>query len=185
MPVLAHIPLARSLGGHQCYESFATKHTKPSGEICKRYACRTCLNKRLSAAHAKYYKENAEWRKAASTKWNLEHPREVMLYGARRRAKRFNVPFTITVEDIEIPDRCPVFGFTFIGPPKTIGSDTAVMRSPSLDRIVPRLGYVPGNVQVISLKANLLKSSRPIAQWVAISRWMLDLAERYPEEEQL
>ena len=31
--------------------------------------------------------------------------------------------------------------------------------SPTLDRIVPELGYVPGNVAVISWKANRLKGN--------------------------
>lgn len=36
--------------------------------------------------------------------------------------------------------------------------------SPSLDRISPELGYVPGNVRVISDKANRLKGSRNLTE---------------------
>jgi hypothetical protein len=34
-------------------------------------------------------------------------------------------------------------------------------RSPSLDRIIPDLGYVSGNVRIISLLANAMKSNIP------------------------
>lgn len=45
--------------------------------------------------------------------------------------------------------------------------------SPSLDRLNPRKGYVPGNVAVISFIANTIKSNatptqlRKVADWVA------------------
>jgi hypothetical protein len=36
--------------------------------------------------------------------------------------------------------------------------------SPSLDRIVPEVGYIDGNVRVISDRANRLKSNRTLVQ---------------------
>lgn len=44
--------------------------------------------------------------------------------------------------------------------------------SPSIDRIVPELGYVPGNIAIISWRANDLKKDatademRRIADWI-------------------
>jgi hypothetical protein len=74
-----------------------------------------------------------------------------MFYDARKRAIALGLPFLIEPEHIVIPERCPVLGFplTTDGPRDTRAS---------LDRIVPSLGYVPGNVRVISFRANRIKS---------------------------
>jgi len=73
-----------------------------------------------------------------------------MLSAARSRAKSRGLPFTIEAGDISMPETCPVLHI----PLATGERDNA----PSLDRIVPRLGYVPGNVIVISQRANRIKN---------------------------
>lgn len=75
-----------------------------------------------------------------------------MLLGARRRAKRGGYPCTITLEDIEIPDYCVITGMKL-----KVNQNAAGPDSPSLDKIIPSLGYVPGNIMVISYAANLFK----------------------------
>lgn len=79
-----------------------------------------------------------------------------MLMRAKVRAKRDGVPFDITPDDIVIPERCPIFNTPLIisGGKKGPKDD-----SPSLDKRIPSLGYVKGNIEVISFKANRLKSS--------------------------
>ena len=62
-----------------------------------------------------------------------------------------NYPCTITKDDIFIPSHCPVFGM-----PLEIGQGVPTDNSPSLDKIIPALGYIPGNVLVVSNKANIL-----------------------------
>ncbi|WP_210240170.1 hypothetical protein, partial [Mesorhizobium sp. M2E.F.Ca.ET.154.01.1.1] len=59
--------------------------------------------------------------------------------------------YSLTKDDIFIPTHCPVFGFELKD-----GGDRN--NSPSLDRIKPELGYVPGNIQVISTRANRIKN---------------------------
>lgn len=52
---------------------------------------------------------------------------------------------------------CPVLGIALrLDLPE--GFTTHVPNSPSLDRVRPDLGYVPGNVRVISNRANLIKN---------------------------
>ena len=77
---------------------------------------------------------------------------------AHRRAASKSVPFAISVQAIVIPDVCPVLRI-----PISLGQARSE-NSPSLDRIVPEKGYVPGNVRVISDKANRLKGDRSLAQ---------------------
>lgn len=86
----------------------------------------------------------------------LTHTKKRMLKDARYRASKKNLPFTLTINDIHIPEKCPVFGFKL-----TVGS---YRRAPSLDRIIPELGYVRGNVIVVSNLANRLKADVAINQ---------------------
>lgn len=77
---------------------------------------------------------------------------------AKRRAKELNLPFNIDAEYIEsiypADKRCPVFGFLF----EIATSKGSRNKSPSLDRIRPELGYVKGNLVVVSMKANRMKN---------------------------
>lgn len=82
-----------------------------------------------------------------------------MLKNARIRARQAEVPFTIAVEDIVIPTNCPILGIPIF---QAKGKRGGGENSPSLDRIVPERGYVPGNIIVISNRANRLKSDASI-----------------------
>lgn len=80
----------------------------------------------------------------------------VMFHRAKQRARLKNIPFTITLTDIVIPSFCPILGLELI---RNKGGKQALPNSPSLDRINPNLGYVPGNVRVISFRANTIKNN--------------------------
>ena len=67
---------------------------------------------------------------------------------AKHRAKKRGLEFNIEIADIIIPKTCPVFGIPF---------ELKGEYAPSLDRINPKLGYVKGNIQVMSLRANKIK----------------------------
>lgn len=90
-----------------------------------------------------------------------------MLYSAKRRAKAEHVPFTLTLGDIIIPKRCPVLGI-----PLQPGKGCWTANSPSLDRFIPALGYVPSNIEVISQRANMLKHSASFEEIWALAAWM-------------
>lgn len=79
-----------------------------------------------------------------------------LFWGARSRAKRKGIAFTITPEHIKIPQKCPIFGVKLTG-------ETRALRA-SVDRKDPRVGYVPGNVWVISSRANTIKSDATPAE---------------------
>lgn len=55
----------------------------------------------------------------------------------------------------EIPERCPVFDSLL----EKGGKGHGLRDNSSLDKIIPELGYVPGNVQIISGKANKMKAN--------------------------
>lgn len=85
-----------------------------------------------------------------------------VLARVKARAKRDNIPFNIDVSDIETPEYCSVLGIKLaynFGNGSGFHSD-----SPSVDKIIPKLGYVKGNVRVISARANLLKNDATIEE---------------------
>jgi len=77
-----------------------------------------------------------------------------MLDRSKSRAKRKGFEHNITIEDIEIPDKCPLLGI-----PLFAGQGSVCPNSPTLDRIDSSKGYIKGNVWVISYKANTIKSN--------------------------
>ncbi len=76
----------------------------------------------------------------------------VLWDAARSRAKEFNLLFTIQRADVCIPETCPVLGI-----PLMPWAGLKSPNCPTLDRIIPLLGYIPGNISVISFRANRLK----------------------------
>jgi hypothetical protein len=100
------------------------------------------------------YKKNRRKRLA----WEKSHQILLMWHRAKNRAKKLGVPFTISVEDIQIPKVCPVLHTPIRWRAKNRDN------SPSLDRRRADLGYVPGNVVVISNRANRIKSDATAAE---------------------
>lgn len=95
----------------------------------------------------------------------VANPKRVMLSLARQRARGANVPFDLHEDDFEIPTHCPVLGVELRSGRGRRGPTDA---SPTLDRIVPSLGYVPGNVIVVSWRANRLKSDGTMDELVKV-----------------
>jgi hypothetical protein len=105
--------------------------------------------------------------RANNKKWRTKFPAKMMLILAKRRAKLACVPFSITERDIVIPEMCPVLNI-----PLKHGEGKYHAGSPTLDRLIPSLGYVPGNVFVISHRANTLKGDGTPQEHVAIAQWI-------------
>ena len=108
---------------------------------------------RIKARQRKYYKQNQKEIKIYQKKLRREYPENAIFKHAKGRARRRNILFTITKEDIFIPALCPLLGI-----PLFIGDEKLCNNSPTLDRIKNNNGYVKGNIQVISYKANRMKS---------------------------
>lgn len=96
--------------------------------------------------------------------WRLDNPEANLLTKARQRAKKNGLECTITIEDIKIPTHCPYLG-TLISRYGGSGPDV-----PTLDRINPNRGYVPGNIIVVSFKANTMKHNSYPSEVINLGR---------------
>ena len=106
--------------------------------------------KRKWARHVERMHTDKEYNKAYNEKRYT--PVNRMFLSAKKRAQRKGIEFTITKEDIIIPETCPVFGI-----PLEFGKLKHRMNSPSLDRIDNSKGYTPDNIWIISYRANSIK----------------------------
>jgi hypothetical protein len=99
--------------------------------------------------------------------YRSQNREQALVTGASNRAKQRNQPCTITVADVVIPDECPVLGIKL----ERGSAGKANPASPSLDCYFPELGYVPGNVTVMSHKANMIKSSATFEEFEKVYLW--------------
>jgi hypothetical protein len=107
----------------------------------------------------RYYDKNREVIIQRNKNWLDARPEYKLWHAARSRSKRKGMEFNIEVSDIVIPELCP-----YLNVP---------MDSPSLDRIDNNLGYVKGNVEVISLKANRMKNNASLKELISFSKRIL------------
>lgn len=100
--------------------------------------------------------------------WRENNPAQAIYSKAKSRARRTGIEFTISEDDLTpLPKVCPVFGF-----PIVYGAKLADLeRAPSLDRIDNNRGYVPGNVRVISFRANSLKRDASLQELRALTAY--------------
>jgi hypothetical protein len=105
-------------------------------------------------------------------RWRDKHPKRRLLAAAKARAKKRGIPFALTVNDIEWPTHCPVLGLELDYNKTPSGSRRRVGNVASLDRRDNSLGYVPGNVFVLSYRANTIKNNASLIEIKALLAYM-------------
>lgn len=144
--------------------------------------CWPCLWRRTKPYYQKYRAEHLD-KITAKTKRNRtiqdnNFPLMHAFHGARSRAKATGVPFTIEYTDLlPLPKLCPVFGIPLLYNAKARRKQPA---SASIDRIVPSLGYVPGNVAVISSLANWIKGQASVDELERVVAYIKKFAPLEP-----
>ena len=89
---------------------------------------------------------------------------------AANKCREQGIPFDITADDLmPAPLKCPVFGFKLDWYKDGRGGADD---SPSIDRLIPEKGYVPGNVTLISLKANRIKNDSDLSELRMVADWV-------------
>lgn len=85
--------------------------------------------------------------------------RRYQVSAIKSRSKAKGIPCDIEYEDVEWPEYCPLLEMK-LDYSAGIGNPA----SPSVDRKVPELGYIKGNVWVISKRANSMKHDASIEE---------------------
>lgn len=98
-------------------------------------------------------------------------PWYMMWAGAKNRATKKGLPFAIEQEDVKelVVDltHCPVLGIELCWT-----NDKMLDNSPTLDKIIPELGYIKGNIAVISQRANRIKNDASLEELGKIWCWL-------------
>lgn len=98
------------------------------------------------------------------------HSRERLPYQTKfsrwkATAKAGLIKWDLEIDDLDWPKTCPYLDIEL-----NYNSDNKADNVASLDKIVPELGYVKGNVQIISYMANKMKSSATHEQLITFSK---------------
>lgn len=113
--------------------------------------------------HKEYYEANKEFLCAKAREHSkakhARDPRYKMLSSAKARAKAAGRECTVTLDDIIVPEFCPLLGVKI-----TNGSRQVKTNSPTIDRKDSTKGYTPDNIWVISWRANRIKSDSTLEE---------------------
>lgn len=133
--------------GHRgCVEC---RNVKPFSEFHAHSSCRWGVNTVCKECRRPRSVESSK-RQKNQRMLDKNYLASCLLKGARYRANKHGYPCTIELSDIEIPDKCPVLGVEMV---------TGTRYAATIDKILPHLGYVPGNIVVISKQANIMKNN--------------------------
>lgn len=127
--------------------------------------CRACRDVAIEK-----WKSNNGWDgQAYHASWRDKNHTRTLLRNAKGRAAKLGLPFTLVLSDIFIPEFCPVLGIKLEMRHEGSGRCKS---SPTLDRMIPELGYVRGNVAVISGRANSIKNVGTAEEHERVAAWM-------------
>ncbi len=112
---------------------------------------------------------NLEKAKARETTWRNNNPKKRLIICTKQSAKLKGLEHNITEDDLELPELCPLLGI----PIDYSAGNGKTMLKPSVDRINPELGYVKGNVELVSSLANTMKSKATPEQLVFFAKEIL------------
>lgn len=125
---------------------------------------------KVAASAAKYKAKNKDRLAEYNQQYNASA--KGLLAGIKSRCKKWGVEFNLTIDDIIIPDTCPILGI-----PIEHGKGYRTDNSPSVDRIDNSVGYVKGNVHVISMRANRIKNDSTLEELRLIVEYLTNLGE--------
>lgn len=124
----------------------------------------------LKARNLARYHANPEVQIERQIKSANSNPVRSMWNMAKRNAMRYGRDFNIETSDIVIPSVCP-----YLQIPLRFERGRGFQPDvPSIDRIDSSLGYVKGNIQIISRKANTMKNNATREELVSFAKHILN-----------
>ena len=133
----------------------AGKDTYFTGKPCKR----SHVSERFVATHTCVQCSRMDLYQSDRDRYRaMENTLSHQFRQRRNQSLNKGIPFTIELSEIEQPEFCPILGIKLN---YAWGGKAGHLRDPAkatIDKVVPELGYVSGNVFIISWRANKLKS---------------------------
>lgn len=122
-----------------------------------RYCTKSCGN---TDRNKRYYYKNPELFIERRKKYNSDLERKCLIR-IKSRCNLTGQPFNLEAGDLSFPTHCPILGIELKYNNKGKGYKPDGY---SVDKINPSLGYVKGNVRVVSSRANLLKNNATVEE---------------------
>lgn len=151
------------------------KVTKDSTDFYKDRSTKDYLTRSCKECMSNYRHANKDKNKELARKYRLENPEKVRATNRRahfnkdvakrimqqivHRAKTRNIELSISENDIVVPNICPYLKVPFVK-----GTKGNYQYTYSIDRIDNSKGYIPGNIEIISMKANSMKNNATDAE---------------------
>ena len=133
------------------------------------------IDNQISNNDFSYWEENYKTKEPRSggvqTKVEIKNKEYLIWYRTRDNAKNRGDVFDIEVEDIIIPQYCPLLGIELNFNIKNFNEDDYC----TIDRIDSSLGYVKGNIQIISRLANTMKNKSTKEQLITFAKNILEI----------
>jgi hypothetical protein len=106
-------------------------------------------------------------------RWRHANPARCLHLNIKSRATRMGTEFNLDWQDIDIPILCPALGIPIMAGTNEGMKTGPSPYSPSVDRIDNTKGYIKGNIQVLSHKANTMKNSASPQQLIRFAYWIM------------
>lgn len=90
-----------------------------------------------------------------------------VLRRVKSNCRKTGIEVTITESDILIPTHCPILGIEL----DRFATTKTRSNAPSIDRIDNNKGYIPGNIIIVSLKANRIKNDATVEELMKVAEF--------------
>jgi len=152
--------------------AFAVEHPETSQhEIARRFGCsQTSVGRLLRQAGVGRVPLRGGFRTGNNRGFKHGKSRTLeysLFHGAKGRAKDQGIEFSLSLDDIVIPEKCPILGIPLF--PNNTGKAKPGPNSPTVDRVDNSKGYTKENYWIISFRANTLKSDATIQELRALA----------------
>lgn len=115
-------------------------------------------------------REAAWYRKRGDKNQDYYSVKRLKFSAKKYNALRNGIEFTLQFGDLTWPSHCPILGIEI-----DYFADGRQENSPSIDRIDSSKGYIPGNVQVVSWRANRIKNDGSAEEHLKIATYLSNL----------
>ena len=152
---MTSLVLAEKIICIRCRELHSTSDYRRHSRVCK-----VCLGIAAKSWSEKNKSEIREQRK----KYCSTREARILRRLAHLRSKclQKNIEFNLSVEDVLVPSHCPVLGVE-------LNFNSHSPYCATVDRIKPELGYIKGNVVIVSKRANQIKSDASLEEMLKVT----------------